>query len=615
MDFFSAQDHARRNSRWLILWFALAVSGIIASVYVVTALALHYFTHDPYSPASPWSLELFLVVLFGVGGLIAAGSAWKIAILARRGGARIAEELGGRLVERATAHPLERRLVNVVEEMAIASGVPAPPVYVLDEERGINAFAAGANIDEAIVAVTRGALEQLSRDELQGVIAHEFSHILNGDMRLNLRLIGVLHGILVLTLAGRTLMRGGRGGGRNGGAFVISGAMLVAAGYLGTLCGKIIKAGVSRQREYLADASAVQFTRNPQGIAGALARIAGAGSTVEHPRAEEASHMFFGTSARFSRLLATHPPIDDRIRRIDPVFATRQRIRERKAAATAGTLPENISGLSAEGVGAAVGTVTPQDMELAQNLIAALPAGLIETLHTPHGARATVFALLLARDAENRQQQLAAIGERLGEDEAGRCAQVSGQLVDLPAGERLPLVDLAMPALRELREPDREILLDLADVLIAADRRTSPFEYVLRRLLIAGLRPGARDRSHRADPATLRAGCARLLTVLAHAGHEDPESARQAFTAATRIAPFDGQWSFDAQAPRLSTRELDRILEDLAGTQPVFRRKLVEACTAAVLHDGTVSATEMDLLRAVCQALDCPLPLLAGAQP
>jgi Zn-dependent protease with chaperone function len=611
VDFFSAQDHARRSSRWLIVWFAAAVVGIIATVYVVTALALHYFTGNPYDPtASPWSVELLVAVTLGVGGLILGGSLYKLAVLSRQGGARVAEELGGRLVSRATTHPLERRLVNVVEEMAIASGIPAPPVYVLDAEQAINAFAAGASPNEAVVAVTGGTLKQLSRDELQGVIAHEFSHILNGDMRLNLRLLGVLHGILLLTLAGRVLMRGARRGDRNAGAIALGGALLLTVGYLGTLCGKLIKAGVSRQREYLADASAVQFTRNPSGIAGALARIADTGSVVQHPRAEEASHMFFGTSARFSRLLATHPPIDERIRRIDPVFRTRKRIQERVAADQADApATAQISGLSASLIGATVGTVTPRDVLAGRQLIDTLPAPLIDRVRTPHGARTTVLALLLSRDDDIRARQRAAIAERLGLEGSEACAAAAEQLTTLPAGERLPLLDLALPTLCELRLPDRNIVVELADTLIRADARSSPFEYVTHRLLRAVLLPRPQGARSPASPGSLRAGSGTLLAVLAQTGHTDEAEARAAFAAACARLPFDGNWRLEDHARGFSTTELDRVLEELAGTHPPFRRKLVEACAAAVLHDGRVRPGELELLRAVCQALDCPLPL------
>ena len=614
MDFFAAQDNARRSSRLLILWFATAVVGIITAVYVATALAIHYFTGNPYDPASsPWSIELLVAVTLGVGGLILGGSLYKLGVLARQGGARVAEELGGRLVSRATTHPLERRLINVVEEMAIASGIPAPPVYVLDAEHAINAFAAGASPNEAVVAVTRGTLDELSRDELQGVIAHEFSHILNGDMRLNLRLLGVLHGILLLTLAGRVLMRGARRGDRNAGAIALGGAMLLTVGYIGTLCGKLIKAGVSRQREYLADASAVQFTRNPSGIASALARIADMGSDVRHPRAEEASHMFFGTSARFSKLLATHPPINERIRRIDPVFQTRKRIQERVAAEKAeAAAPEDAAGLTAPLVGASVGTVTPEDVDAGRQLIAALPHALTGAVRTPQGARAAVFALLLSRVEEIRARQLALVAERLGAESGADCESAAAILATLPAGARLPLLDLALPALCEMRLPDRNIVVDTAEALIRADGRSSPFEYVTHRLLHAVLLPRDRTAPPPAGPSALRADTGTLLAVLARAGHADQDLARAAFAAAAARAPFDGEWRFDDYPARFSTVELDRILEQLAATQPAFRRRLVEACAAVVLHDGRVRTEELELLRAVCQALDCPLPLLIG---
>lgn len=610
MDFFSAQDHARRISRWLMLWFVLAVLGIIGTVYVTTALAVFYFTGAALGEESPWNVHLLVVVVLGVGGLILAGSLYKSVVLARQGGARVAEELGGRLVARSTTHPLERRLINVVEEMAIASGIPAPPVYVLDDENGINAFAAGANPNEAVVAVTRGTLEQLTRDELQGVVAHEFSHILNGDMRLNLRLLGVLHGILLLTLAGRTLMRGARGGDRNAGAIAISGAMLVAAGYVGTLCGKMIKAGVSRQREFLADASAVQFTRNPSGIAGALARIEAIGSNVQHPQAEEASHMFFGTSARFSKLLATHPPLDERIRRIDPLYRPRKRMKDRADAVRMAADTGN--GLTSSLVGASVGTVTPRDVDSGRALIEGLPSGVIEQVHTGHGARIILCALLLSKEPGIRARQITLVTERLGSESGEASAQQFPTISTLEAGKRLPLLDLALPALGELPGPERRELIALTDELIRADGRTSPFEYVARRLLRAVLQPEAANRSRPASPAELRSGAATLLALLARAGSDDVATAVAAFDAAITRTGFEGHWRYEDHASGFSSTQLDTILGNLAGTHPPFRRRLVEACATAVLHDGRVAPVELELLRAVCQALDCPLPLSIG---
>lgn len=631
MDFFAAQDHARRSTRWLVLWFALAVLGIIAVVYLAAAFALRTFGTDAlYGPPPPlWNVDLFLGVAVGLSGLILAGSLYKIIHLSRDGGARIAEELGGRLVSRSTTDLRERRLINVVEEMAIASGIPAPPVYVLDAEGSINAFAAGARPAEAVVAVTRGALEQLPRDELQGVVAHEFSHILNGDMRLNLRLLAVLHGILLLTLTGRILMRSAGRSDRNGLPFVVAGVALAVTGYIGVLCGKLIKAGVSRQREFLADASAVQFTRNPSGIAGALARIGKIGSAVQHPRAEEASHMFFGSSARLSSLMATHPPVEERIRRIDPVFQTRQRIRDRKrsAAAESASQPEaaspapahpGISGFAPERLSAAVGTVTPDDVDRAHALIEALPAELTEALQRPSGARSLILALLLSPQAEVQAGQLQEVERSFGLDTREECARLARSLQTLGAGQRLPLLDLALPALSEFADAARAELLAGVDVLIRADGRTSAFEYVARRLLHAVLLP-ARNRllPSYVSPAKLRRATGRLLALLARAGHADEAQARAAFQAAAARAPFDGEWHFEDHASRFSSIELDRILDKLSTTQPRFRQKLVEACAAAALHDARVTASEMEVLRAVCQALDSPLPQLdpAAFQP
>jgi Zn-dependent protease with chaperone function len=320
MDFFEAQEAARRRTSLLIGLFALAVLAIVAVIYAVLHLAVG-------PGAGPVDLVLLVQVAFGVGLLIAVGAGVRTASL-RRGGPAVAELLGGRRVASDTSDPAERMLLNVVEEMAIASGTPVPAVYVLDAEDGINAFAAGYTTHDAAVAVTRGGLLSLTRDELQGVMAHEFSHILNGDMRLNIRLIGVLYGILLLAVVGRGIVyagpRGGRRGGRDGGAgwVVLLGLALLLVGYVGVFFGKLIKAAVSRQREYLADSAAVQFTRNPDGLAGALKKIGAQaqGSRIQDHHAEELSHLFFANGLRSTLFgfLATHPPLEERIRRLDP---------------------------------------------------------------------------------------------------------------------------------------------------------------------------------------------------------------------------------------------------------------------------------------------------------
>ena len=610
MDFFQAQDHARRSSRLLVFWFLVAVLGIIASVYLALALGTRFVvSEEMMSPPPLWQPELFVATVLGVGGLILLGSLTKIWSLSRNGGVKIAEELGGRLVSRSSSDPLERRLINVVDEMAIASGIAAPPVFVLDAEQGINAFAAGASISEGVVAVTRGALEKLDRDELQGVVAHEFSHILNGDMRLNLRLLGLLNGILLLTLAGRVMMRSGRGSSRSAGPVIIAGIAMVFVGYIGVLCGKIIKAGVSRQREYLADAAAVQFTRNPAGIAGALKKIGGLGSSIEHPKAEEASHMFFGSSARFSALLATHPPLGQRIKRIEPGF-------DESAVGETSTTPSPVKGgdasfglasaLSPQQFVESVGDPQPSHVAMIHEFLAGFPEHILSAAHQTGGARAIVFGLLLSPDSRYHAAQLEAVGKQFGDQVREQTEDFARWIASANPLVRLPLLDLALPTLTELSAEARVQVFETAERLIRADGKTSLFEYVMRRLLRDALAPEQRNKAS-VSLRTLQADASALLSLLAHAGHDDPDVAEAAFDAAVLVAPMDGPWEFDRRR-RFSARDLDRVLDHLAATGHPFRRKLIESLVVAVTHDGTVNAGEAELLRAVCQALDCPVP-------
>ncbi len=621
MDFFKAQDDARRSSRILVVWFMLAVIGIVAAVYLAVAVAMGFgAAAETGAPAKLWDPDLFLLTALGVGGLILLGSAFKVIALSRNGGQAIAEELGGRQISRATGDPLERRLVNVVDEMAIASGIPAPPVYVLDAEHGINAFAAGSKISEGVVAVTRGTLEKLSRDELQGVIAHEFSHILNGDMRLNLRLIGVLHGILLLTLAGRVLMRSGRGSNKNAAPILIGGLALVLVGYIGVLFGNLIKAGVSRQREYLADAAAVQFTRNPDGIAGALKKIAGIGSDIQHPRAEEASHMFFGSSAHFSRLLATHPPVQERIRRLDRSFKPETQPR-RADAAMVEVNPSSEVAVSLTGSGAtqafsptafteSIGQLQPEHIARTHALLVGLPDEINEAAHQTTGARAVIFALLLSPDAGTAQQQRALIESHFGEEAKAETDRIAAWLRPQGPRMRLPLLDLALPTLTPLTSEARHQIADLADQLIAADGKTSVFEFVLRRLLRANLLPPRSSFASNVSLKTLKSDVATLIGALARVGASTPEQMITAYRAAIAHAPVDGPWPDPSPESRPSLKELDRILDHLAATRPAFRKRLIESAATAVSHDGRITPTEAELLRAVCQALDCPAPIL-----
>ncbi len=638
--FFENQEAARRQTSRLVFLFGCAVVGIVALLYGLAVALTTRPQTDEYGrvvdvPLDLWQPELFMHVMLLTLAVIAGGSLYKTLQL-RGGGARVAESLGGRLISADTRDPEARMILNVVEEMAIASGTPTPPVYLLADETGINAFAAGYTPSDAVIGITRGSIHLLSRDELQGVIAHEFSHILSGDMRLNIRLMGTIHGILLIGIIGYYLMRssmfaGGRSSRDNGRmVMVLAGLGLMIVGFMGTFFGNLIKASVSRQREFLADASAVQFTRNPNGIAGALKKIGGYadGSTLVSPAAPEASHMFFSQALRggLQSLFATHPPLDERIRRLDPRFAgggaasagsTRM---APGAAGFAGTEPSrSVGGLPASPSGSAmdqVGEPTAAHLEYASQLLSSLPRKIVDACHEPHGARAVLYALLINQDAEARRRQL----EQLDRfDEPGIAAETHALLRDiarLPAQVRLPLVDIALPALRQLSRRQYAAFETNVRVLVEADQRIDLFEWTLQRVLFAHLRshfePGAARRRHNVALSKRTAECAVVLSVLARFGTATEAAVQRAFDAGAqqlpdlRLAPVP--------AERSGLAALDAALERLEQLDPRSALQLLSACAATIGSDGVVSVAQGEMMRAIADTLGAPMPPLLPGQ-
>jgi len=629
-DFFENQDRARRKTGRLVLFFVLAVLAIIAMLYALAVMVVGYQTYDPTSGASVsqlgwWDPGLLVQVGLLALAIVGGGSLFKIAQL-RGGGKAVAESLGGRLVRSDTRDPTERKLQNVVEEMAIASGTATPPVYLLDAEGGINAFAAGFSPSDAVIGVTRGCAEQLSRDELQGVIAHEFSHILNGDMRLNIRLIGVVHGILIIGIIGYALLRSAgmarrRGGRDNSGAALLAlGLGLMLIGFLGTFFGNLIKASVSRQREFLADASAVQFTRNPDGIAGALKRIGGfeTGSRIEHPNAPEASHMFFGRgiTSGLNALFSTHPPLVERIRRLDPSFDGDF---ARARTAVAPTPEAAVSGFAGAPAAAAVdqvGQTTPAHLRHAAKLIASLPGEVVESAHEAYGARAVVYALLINRDATARQIQLDRLASRADPAVHAETRKLLPLVERVGAGARLPLVDLAIPALRELSPSQYAAFKANVEELIEADRKIDLFEWTLQRMLLRHLAPDfERVRAARTKYGSLdrvAPHCQVLLSALAHAGDRSKASAD--YTFGQGVSEL-GMTELDLlPVDRCGLAPLDAALSILEALAPQPKRKLLHACAVTVAADREVTVVQAELLRATADSLGCPMPPVLPGQ-
>lgn len=621
MNFFEQQARARRTSSRLVILFALAVAGIVLAVdlAVVVFLGVH------------WGVLGFTTL--ATLAVIGLGSLYRMASLLG-GGDAVALQFGGVPVPEDTSDRNLRRLRNVVEEIAIASGVPVPRLYVLEDETAINAFAAGYSPSDAAIAVTRGALDRLNRDELQGVIAHEFSHVLNGDMRLSIRLIGVLFGILMISLIGRKILWLGGGRSRNGAAIMVAALVALAVGSIGLLFGRMIKASVSRTRERLADASAVQFTRQTSGLAGALKKIAGlpAGARLnDRADAEEASHMLFGDGVGLSGLFATHPPLLERIQALEPSFRADQleHLRAQWMVAPPSGLEEDVrlgfdsqaGGLPARDarinitppmVAAQVANPEPGDYLRADAIARSLPAPLRALAQSRETVVPLLIGLLLDADDTIRTRQATEASARLGHVVADAAMALQrGELAGLHPMLRLPLAAIAFPVLRRRPRPELESILDTVHAMVHCDGRVSLFEYCMARLLEVQLRESLDPRRHarfgRRKPDSLREEFATLLAVVAQAGNPDDRAeAQRAYLAGLqRVLPRD---HLPYAPPADGVLALDDVWPALDGLEPLAKQMMVEAVTAAASHDGRISVAEAELLRTICAVLHCPLP-------
>jgi Zn-dependent protease with chaperone function len=645
VNFFEHQYRARRRTGLLVAYFTVAVVLIVLAVNVAVYFVLHLAAAEAAPDPGQWlARPYWRWIAAGVIAIVALGS--LLSWLKLRGGGRaVAEMVGARRIDMASRDPDERRLINVVEEMSIASGTPVPALYVMDEEQGINAFVAGYRVNEAVLVVTRGAMRQLSRDELQGVIGHEYSHVLNGDMRLNVRLISVLAGVLLIGQIGgfvlRSMRHAGRRGGKDGGAGLILalGLALFVIGYVGLLFGRIIKAAVSRQREFLADASSVQFTRNPDGIAGALWKIKQhvEGSRLLSSHAEDMSHMCFGESIafRFGGLMSTHPPLEVRIKRVSPHFMARLAAeRNRRQADAAIVAPPAAAGAppgaaavamgfaggeapvrtTPETIIESVGRPTERHVGYAGQLHAALPEALLDAVHHAESARHAAYALVLAAtDPAGAPAARALIETREGAAAAQAAAQLSTQMRALGPKVRLPLLDIAIPTLKQLDAPARTVFLATIEELIRADRRFTLFEFVLLTLLTEHLD----DDAQRADAIrhfkfeAVMHEIRVLMTVMVRTGTAGEAEAAAAFQRV--MQSFSRQPLGPVPLEECSPARLTLALRKLALMSPLLKRSLLNACADCVLHDGRVAPAEGELLRAIALSLDCPMPPLLPA--
>ncbi|WGL17957.1 M48 family metallopeptidase [Microbulbifer bruguierae] len=667
MNFFQHQDQARRNSLVLTALFAAAVVGLIA---ITTLFVAAVFNHselqsfDPAAMVAALGWQTLGGIALTISAIVALASAYRLRQLSD-GGRAVAESLGGKKINVAARDLYEQRALNVVEEMALAAGTPVPEVYII-EDNAINAFAAGYRPTDAVIGLTRGAIEQLNREELQGVVAHEFSHIFNGDMRLNIRIVGLLHGILIIGLLGSWLLRGSYwGSGRNSrgrAALLGVGAGLVVIGYTGTFFGNLIKSAVSRQREYLADASAVQFTRNNHGIAGALKKIGGynSGSRLAAANASEFSHMYFASSLKRSFLgfFATHPPLNQRILRLDPSWngalaqgALSPDTQDGPAATRAALPQEQITGIhQAEyhtpdrdrSTSSDTAATTPQDAEYqvqlnrvlasvdnniaapstaqfdyGHTLLSRVPADLKAAAHDPFSARAVVYALLIhpADLAQHRQQQLALLEKFAHPAVWKEFRNLHPSLDQLPAWMRLPLLDLCVPALKALAPQQYQVFKRNLIKLIRADGELEIWEWALYRVLIHALEqdPDRQRKGIGSVKGMLPDAYRFLLAAMAHAGTTDYLSAKRAYEAglsALGLSPVPLPAGAD-----INLQRLDKALAIARETPPLKKPALLKSLATTLAHDGVIEAREIELLRAIADCLDCPMPPIPATLP
>ena len=651
MNFFEAQESARRSTTLLVFLFVLAIASLLVLSNLIVFQFVYFQEFGRLTASLSQNLNWFLIrdlsvlVSAAIIVFICLGSLYKLAVLSS-GGSAIAISLGGVIVPRSSANPLHKKILNIVEEMAIASGTPVPQVYMLNEP-GINAFAAGWKSANAVIGITRGALERLSRDELQGVIAHEFSHILNGDMRLNIRLIATLHGILMIGMLGRIILRSMRyvrssRNSKDGRAVLIifaAAATLMIIGYTGTFFGNWIKSLISRQREYLADASAVQFTRSSEGIANALKKIGGAipGSALSAVAVDEYSHAYFarGDNSLNWLTFSTHPPLKTRILRIQPdwdgkyLFDDRKPVRESYAEAELETIKQqekqdrqqrakNIAYVLGGGIAAdevlssldTIGVISQQQIDAAHEWHRSLPQLVLEHAENPYGAQALVLALLLHEKPEIVSKQYVVLNKIIGELHTQNVHQVQQAVAGLDRAQALPLIDLTLPTLREMTVAQYRRFRLCLQQLVHADGRVDLREWIIQRVVSQHL-----DEQYalRKKPVAkyFVLGSAKqaseiMLSMLAYLEHRDEAAALRAFAGAKRAIGAGALQLLPKS--KVSIAVLDMAMDDLMLLKPPLKKRFLQACVSCIAHDGKVTLQAYELTRAIASCMDCPMP-------
>ena len=654
MNFFQHQENARKQSKWIIFAFIAVALLIVLIIDIIVLVVFAASSLDDSGQAvsiasnilsvDTWVNHSGLILTVSVitGGVISLSSLAKIVSL-RSGGGKVARDMGGTMVTHDTRDPLRRRLYNVVEEIALASGTPVPEVYIMENEPAINAFAAGYTASDAAIAVTQGTLEKLSRSELQGVVAHEFSHILNGDMRINIRMMGVVFGIMVIAIVGRKFLhassyrvRSSRD--KNGSAIVAIGLSLMIVGYVGLFFARWMKSALSRQREYLADASAVQFTREPEGISGALKKIAAYNhSSYLNSDSEEVGHMLFGSGSR-SLMFATHPPLEERIGRIEKGFKVEdindlaknlkknehlEHVQAVKAADEQREKAEEAKGggfFGVKGLIEDIGKPSTERIAAAAMLAASLPTGLSNSAHSVEWAPEVLFYCLLDKDSNVRDRQLQIIIEKMGDISERKLAHIVQTHGLVKVDQRLALLEMSFPTLKRRPIIDIEKVQEAVELLANIDDKIDSFEFLLTRLIkqyiFEAQQPYKAKLHGRKKLKDCKQELSTVVSILASHGQQRSTAqglqlAQRAFKRGMSIAGvehlnlfFSDQWQ----------NELDQALNTLTNLTAIDKSTVVAALVETVLDDDELVTEEHEMLRIICALLHVPIPILSNSE-
>jgi Zn-dependent protease with chaperone function len=589
MNFFEQQDRSRQATKILIGLFIAAVvfTGICVYFAVMLTIGVKMNAGKNFNL---WDIRIFCSTII-LTGLIMGGVSWSKINQLQAGGAIIAADLGGTRVFPEIATSEEQQLLNIIEEMAIAATMAIPPVYILQNELGINSFAAGFTINNAVIGVTRGCLDRLNRDELQGVIAHEFSHILNGDMAMNIRLTGMLQGILSLQLVGRIL--GCVASGSNNPIQSLA-SFLQIIGCSGFVSGRLIQSAICQQRELLADASAVQFTRNADAIASAMAKIDDFGSFLSSPYAETNNHMFFAPAIDFKfrfldSMFSAHPPF---AQRTQIVQGTGKKLGTKIVVngQTVPTFNPIISQTKIDDSNLDVDTATVQ-------IDTATPIG-------EYGTLAYLYALLL--DQDRTAAQLTYLAQLEEPAVIEQIEQMKSVVEVIPPHQRLTNLDRQVTKIRDTVHAPRllKCAYGMVDLLPADNWQTTLVYLVLNHRLAPTNGTSAEIYQSIEDvwPEMLN-----ILGTLARLTNTKPQDIEYSFEASLMRLP--ASHSRSAKLPAAITwRELQTDLAKIAVSTPKIKQALIAACLEILNQQRYLPVDGADLMRSIAILLDCPIP-------